>query len=128
MIAYAVLKPNGCIDFAGISRNPPPGYVPLPGDLTPEYQLWLMHVNGEWVERPELPYWTPTSTGIRIDACPDGVMVEVHDLDTGAFLGSIESGDGLLVLDLPDAGTYRISVSAPDPWVAPEPFALEIDA
>lgn len=126
MICYAMLKPNGCIDYAGISRRPPPGYVVLPPGLTPEYQLWLMHVEGEWVERPAIPDWTRTPSGITIEDCPDGVILDVRDAETGAFLGSVESAGGRLDLDLPDPGAYRIGVSVPEPWAQPDPFTVDI--
>ena len=53
MIFYAMLKPNGCIDYAGVSRRPPPGHVVLPEGLTPEYQLWIRYVDGMWEGCPD---------------------------------------------------------------------------
>lgn len=128
MIFYAILKPNGCIDYAGIDSRLPNGAVVLPEGILPEHQLWIMYVNGEWVERPLLPYWERTPTGIKIENCPDEVAFEVYDRDTGAYLGRAESEDGALILDLPDPGTYRIDVSVPDPWLKPDPFTVSIEA
>ena len=127
MIAYALLKPNGCIDLAGISRQPPPGYVVLPPGLTPEFAPLLMHQEGQWLPRPELPPVALTGAGFAIVDCPEGVTAEVFDAETGVLLGRAISEGGSLSVETPDPGGYRVELIAPEPFVAPEPFTYSVE-
>lgn len=122
MITYARLKPSGCIASIRISRTPPPDHIALPDGMGAECQSVLMRVAGEWVARPRLPEWTRAGGTIAIPDCPDGVVIEVHDAKSGAFFGRSDDGS----VTLPDPGAYRIDIYAPDPWVSPPPFTVEI--
>lgn len=127
MIAFALLKPNGCIDLAGISRQPPPGYVALPPGLTPEFTPYLMYVDGQWQERPVLPEWQKNGHTVTLPVAPDETSVEVFDHETDALLGRATAESGSLTLDLPDSGTYRLETQVPDPWAPCEPQLIEIE-
>jgi hypothetical protein len=126
MSVWALLTPAGCIAAAGISKHPPEGHKVLPPGLTPEAAPRLRWLEGEWLPRPELPAPLLTPGGLRIEACPAGVICEVCDRDTGVLLGTVAAEDGLLSLDLPDPGAYRLTLSVPEPFLAPEPLTLVI--
>jgi hypothetical protein len=126
MTVWALLTPGGCIAAAGISKHPPAGHKVLPPGVTPEAAPRLRWLDGDWAPRPALPAAVITEGGIRIEDCPEGVICEVCDRDTGVLLGVVEAEGGLLILDLPDPGAYRLTLSAPEPFLAPEPITLII--
>lgn len=126
MICWALLKPNGCIAAAGVSRHPPAGYVALPPQVEPIYAEYLMYLGGEWQPRPDLPLLVTGLAGCTIQDCPEGVAAVVYDAETHVHLGRVEAEEGVLAVDLPDPGTYRIEIEAPEPWVPPPPAIVTI--
>ena len=125
-VVWALLKENGCVEMAGVSRTPPDGHVPLPAGTTPEIAPYIMYVDGDWQFRPSLPDPVMTATTFSVPECPDGVLCEVRDAETLAHLGSAQSSDGALTVELPDPGQYLLTFSVPDPWHTPDPLILTI--
>ena len=125
-VVWALLKENGCVDAAGISRAPPDGYVVLPVGTTPEIAPFILFADGDWQFRPSLPDPVMTDTTFSVPGCPDGVLCAVMDAETRAAFGIVESKDGTLTVELPDPGQYMLTFTVPDPWHTPDPLILTI--
>ena len=126
MIFYALIRDNGCVDQAGISRNPPDGHVPLPPGALPEAAPRLMFVDGEWQMRPWLPPVDVGPIGFALSPAPDGLVCWVQDYETGALLGQAAAADGDLAVSLPDPGEYLITFDVPEPWVALDALRITV--
>jgi hypothetical protein len=127
MIVWAQVNENGCVEMAGISRNPPEGHIPMPPGATPEMAPWIMHTPEGWQERPLLEEFQMVGSTALLLNIPDQTWAEVRDAETGVFLGHVTEDHNSLTITFPDPGSYRIEVFPPEPWVKPEIYVTTIE-
>lgn len=71
------------------------------------------------VERPSCPVPAEAVPGtVQVTSCPPGAIARVVDVELGDLLAeAAPDGDGAIELTFPDPAAYRITVSAPFPWL-----------
>jgi hypothetical protein len=120
MIKYAVLSDDGLfVEAVGSAVVAPAGAIELPGVFDLSQALRCQVVAGELVPRPSIPPLVLTVAGVRVEGCPVGTLVVVHDLEVSEVLAEITTTavDPVADLALPDPGAYQIEVCPPLPYI-----------
>jgi len=127
MIIWAKLETDGCVYYAGISKELPTGAVQLPRGVMPSGTGSLMYTEEEgWAERPLLPDPVISGNTVSMSSPPEGLRCIVIDFETQAQLGSVSPEEGELLVELPDPGVYRLEFETPRPFQKPEDLIFEV--
>ncbi len=119
MIHYAFLDPTGVyVVSAGDAKSVPDGAVEAP--FRSDRLIGMMLVEDAWLDRPRLAEPTvvyPVGGGATVEfaGLPAGTVAEVVDVETGEMLASLPEEGGSLMVELLDAGGYRIETTPPPP-------------
>ena len=122
MISYAFVDALGLVTGAGSGPRLPEGALELPEGVAPMASITMMLVEGKFVPRPALavPVVTASETAgltILIFDLPDATLATVTDTLIGAELAVLPQVKGRIDIELIDAGSYRIDVEPPRPFV-----------
>lgn len=129
MIHFAVFDAEGLVIGAGSNRVLKAGAVALPDGVTAMAAMQMMLRDGLLVPRPVLtgptvePY-DKTGLALRFAGLPAGTVASVVDTLAGYQMAELAETGGLIGIELPDTGLYRIEVTPPRPWL---PLAMKIE-
>lgn len=118
MIAYAFIDQQGVILRCGKQANLPAGAVEVQGFTSDLHALTnAMIVDGAVVQRPVSPDVISSGTMHTINDIPAGTRIEVYDLHGSELMEAftVTEQGATEIINLPDAGKYRIEVVAPLP-------------
>lgn len=124
MIQFAFLDTENLVIAAGSNTLIPGGAVALPGEVTAEVAMRMMLLDGQFVQRPTL---TEPELGVRqarFTGLPLGTTAVIDDILTGYQMATLPEVNGVIEIELPDLGLYRIEVTPPRPWL---PMTLQIE-
>lgn len=118
MTAYVFIESSGVISLAGFGDEVPEGATVIPGYSGPINDLARMMVlEGVLQPRPLSPAVVSSGTVHTVSGMPAGTVIEVYDLTGGEIMGTMTAAadDAVQEITLPDAGSYRIEITAPPP-------------
>lgn len=121
MMTYARLV-DGIPVQVGRGYAIPDGCFETP-DIAIEAVYGLMLVNGEWISRPTLPVPVTDGDTTTMTGAPTGTTCEVCDLEVGGILATVPEVAGLIVIELPDPGSYLLDYRPPLPCM---PLSLTV--
>lgn len=122
MISYAFVDADGYVTGAGSGPRLREGAVELPEGITPMTSIAVMLVDGVFVPRPTVPEPVVTAfeaagRAVRFADLPPGTTAEIIDVDAGYTIATLPEVKGLIAIELPDPGRYRIEVDPPRPFL-----------
>ena len=122
MISYAIVDAAGYVTGAGSGPRLREGAVELPEGITPMTSITMMQVDGVFVPRPTVPEPKVTEfegagRAVQFTDLPPGTTAEIIDVDAGYTIAMIPEVKGLIAIELPDPGRYRIEVNPPRPYL-----------
>ncbi|MEM7670194.1 MAG: hypothetical protein AAF317_13820 [Pseudomonadota bacterium] len=120
MIVWFETNPDGTVSKAGRTPELPAGATQAPQDIPPAV-LVTCHVlpGGDLAPRPPSPEIATSGTEHTIADCLPGTVIDIDDEISGERLGSITTDQDpqTEVINLPDPGTYSITVRGPLPML-----------
>lgn len=122
MISYAFVDADGYVTGAGSGPRLREGAVELPDGITPMTSIATMQVDGVFVPRPMVPEPVVTAfeaagRAVQFADLPPGTTAEIIDVDAGYTIATLPEVKGLIAIELPDPGRYRIEVNPPRPFL-----------
>ncbi|MBW4708614.1 hypothetical protein KX928_12550 [Roseobacter sp. YSTF-M11] len=123
MIYWFFTNPDGTIWQAGRSPTLPTGATQSPSQISPaELVKYYLDGGGALTLRPPSPGIVSNGTEHTIADCPPGTVINIEDNISGEQLGSITTDQDpqTEVINLPDPGTYIITVTGPSPMLPTE--------
>ena len=122
MITYAFVDADGYVTGAGSGLTLREGAVELPAGITPQSSIHLRLVDGAFVPRPAVPEpkvteFEAAGRAVQFADLPPGTTAEIVDLEAGYTIATLPEVKGLIAIELPDPGRYRIEVNPPRPYL-----------
>lgn len=122
MISYAFVDADGYVTGAGSTLRLIDGAVELPEGITPQSSIHMQQVDGAFVPRPTVPEPKVTAfeaagRAVQFADLPPGTTAEITDVEAGYIIATLPEVKGLIAIELPDPGRYRIEVNPPRPFV-----------
>ncbi len=120
MKKFITLGITGIVEKVGTGRSVPVDAIEVEPSIPDADYFGLMQDEfGDLVSRPQSPPVIDTGTGYAILDCPEGTVIEVHDLLGREVMANITApADSHAVeFTLPDPGEYEVTVQAPSPHI-----------
>ncbi|QBR35414.1 hypothetical protein ETW23_03925 [Leisingera sp. NJS201] len=118
-LAFLQLDETGVyVTGAGYAPALGENMVAAPEGRDPSEFLRHYYLDGFLVPRPQPPLPVRIPGGWQVGGCPLGTGIAVYDVTGGEILDyfTASSGGQDYEFALPDAGTYRLEIDAPDPF------------
>lgn len=112
MPAYILFNTDGTVARIGQSPTVPADATPISTPVALSTLATMM-----LVPRPASPEVTSDGTTHTVGDCPDGTVIEVHDVSGNErmLLYEVETEGEDVEIELADTGAYRIEIAAPLP-------------
>lgn len=122
MINFAFFDTDGYVTGAGSGPLLREGAVELPEGITPVASIHMMQVDGAFVTRPtvskpQVTEFEAAGRAVRFTDLPPGTTTEISDVDVGYVMATVPEVEGVIDIELPDPGRYRIEVNPPRPYL-----------
>ena len=122
MISYAFVDADGYVTGAGSTLRLIDGAVELPTGITPQTSIHMQLVDGAFVPRPTVPEpkvteFEAAGRTVQFADLPPGTTAEITDVEAGYTIATLPEVKGLIAIELPEPGRYRIEVNPPRPFV-----------
>ena len=129
MIRYALVDTDGYVTGAGSGPRLIEGAEELPEGITPQAAIHLQLLDGAFVPRPtvsepKVTDFEASGRAVQFTDLPPGTTAEITDTEIGAVIVTLPEVKGVIEIELPDPGRYRIEVTPPRPHL---PMTIDIE-